>query len=194
MRRLAPSQMRQLALRANHGPSRCLRASRGYSTETAPAPPPLLSKLKADLKTAMRAKDAPRLSVLRSVLAATTNAAKTSSPIATDLQLIALLRKTARGNQEAIEEAKKANRADLVDKEEAQVKVIDEYIAESGVQVLSEEEIRVLVQDTISQGQQEGKDSNQIFKELMSSKWVPEGKLVDKATLGRIATELVRKK
>lgn len=192
MRQLASSQTRQSVLRTQTT-SRCLRISRCYySTETAPAPPPLLSKLKTDLKTAMRAKDAPRLTVLRNVLAATTNAAKTSSPIKTDIQLIALMRKTARGNQEALEEAKAANRPDLVEKEEAQLQVINEYVAGAGVKIVEDEELRALVEEVVQRS--EGKKQGEITKELMSKDWSAEGKFVDKGALVKMLQEVMQKK
>ncbi|KAF3767675.1 GatB/YqeY domain-containing protein, partial [Cryphonectria parasitica EP155] len=152
-------------------------------------PPPLLSKLKADLKTAMRAKDAPRLSVLRNILAATTNAAKTSSPIRTDGQLIALMRKTARGNHEAREEALKASRQDLVEKEEAQIRVIDEYVAGTGVKVVEEEELRGIVEGVVREAKAGGKKQGEVMKELLGKNWDDEGKYVDKAVLSKIAKE-----
>lgn len=191
MRRLASSSTRQSALRT-HTETRCLRLPRYYSTETAAAPPPLLSKLKSDLKTAMRAKDAPRLAVLRNILAATTNAAKTSSPIKTDVQLIALMRKTARGNQEALDEAKSVNRQDLVEKEEAQLRVIDEYVAGAGIKILEEDELRAIVEEVVQRS--EGKKQGEITKELMSKDWAAEGKYVDKGTLSKMLGEVLQKK
>lgn len=191
MRQLALSQTRQSILRTQTKP-RCLYLSRCYSAEAAAAPPPLLSKLKADLKTAMRAKDAPRLTVLRNVLAATTNAAKTSSPIKTDIQLIMLMRKTAKGNQEALEEAKAANRQDLIEKEEAQLRVIDEYVAGTGVKIVEEDELRAIVEDVVQRS--EGKKQGDITKELMSKDWAAEGKIVDKGALGKLLQEVLQRK
>ncbi|OHE98818.1 hypothetical protein CORC01_05907 [Colletotrichum orchidophilum] len=131
---------------------------RFYSDAAAatPAQPKLLAALKTDLKTAMRAKDAPRLSVLRSVLSATNNAAKTDSPIATDAQLVALLRKTQRATQDAAVQFRAAGRDDLADKEDLQAKVMAEYIAGSGVVTVTEADVRVLIQkaveDTVAAG------------------------------------------
>ncbi|KAJ4414636.1 hypothetical protein N0V82_007819 [Gnomoniopsis sp. IMI 355080] len=191
MRQLAFSQTRQSILRAQNKP-RCLSLHRCYSAEAASAPPPLLSKLKTDLKTAMRAKDAPRLAVLRNVLAATTNAAKTSSPIKTDIQLITLMRKTAKGNHEALAEAKVANRQDLVEREEAQLRVIDEYVAGAGVKILDEDELRAIVEEVVQRN--EGKKQGEITKELMSRDWDAEGKFVDKGVLGKMLQEVLQKK
>lgn len=192
--RLASSQFRQPTLRLGVSP-RCLQTCRQYSAEASPTPP-LLAKFKTDLKTAMRAKDAARLSVLRTILSATNNAAKTSSPIKTDVQLVQLLRKTARGNQEAAEEARAAGREDLIAKEEAQVKIIDEYIADSGVQTLGKDEIRAIVEKVISEVKNEGVDekriSGELFKRLMVKDGPLEGKEVDRTEIAQIAKELTK--
>lgn len=196
MRRLTTSQMRQIAPFARSAPSTItLRLLRAYSTDAPPPPasPPsaLLSQLKTDLKTAMRAKDAPRLTVLRGVLAAVMNAAKTDRPVETDLQLVQLLRKTRRGNEEALEEARRAGRQDLVDREEAQVAVIDGYMAGSGVQVVGEPELRALVETAVAEA---GGDTGKVMKALMSRDWAAEGKLVDKGLLSQIAKEMIKGK
>ncbi|KAI7788472.1 hypothetical protein LA080_010805 [Diaporthe eres] len=194
IQRLASSQFRQPTLRLSASP-RCLQTCRQYSAEASPTPP-LLAKFKTDLKTAMRAKDAARLSVLRTILSATNNAAKTSSPIKTDVQLVQLLRKTARGNHEAAEEARAAGREDLIAKEEAQVKIIDEYIADSGVQTLGKDEIRAIVEKVISEIKNDGVDekriSGELFKRLMAKDGPLEGKEVDRSEIAQIAKELTK--
>lgn len=187
MRRLASSQARLPILRTRTD-LRCLRpVPRFYSIDTESAPPPLLTKLKTDLKTAMRAKDAPRLAVLRTILAAITNASKTSKPVQTDMQLIALMTKTARGNQEALAEAKAANRQDLVDKEDAQLKIIQEYVAGAGVKIVEEEELTAYLEEVVQRSQ--GKKQGEIMKELMSKDFAAEGKYVDKMVLAKMLKE-----
>ncbi|KAH7030934.1 Yqey-like protein-domain-containing protein [Microdochium trichocladiopsis] len=170
---------------------------RHYSSDL-PPPPPLLQKLKADLKTAMRAKDAPRLTVLRSVLAATLNASKTATPITTDAQLIALLRKTQRGNEEASAEARQANRADLVEKEEAQIRVLEEYVAGSGVEEVTDEQLRLVVRGVVSAMTSEGEVTaggkakmGEVMKTLLAPGGPLEGKSVDKAQVARAVKEVV---
>jgi uncharacterized protein len=194
IQRLASTQFRQSTLRLGVG-SRCLQSCRPYSAEASPAPP-LLAKIKTDLKTAMRAKDAARLSVLRTVLSATNNAAKTSSPIKTDVQLVQLLRKTARGNREAAEEARAAGREDLIEKEEAQVKIIDEYIAASGVQSLNKDEMTDIVGKVLSEIKGEGVDekrvSGELFKRLMAKDGPLDGKEVDRSEIAQIVKELAK--
>jgi uncharacterized protein YqeY len=106
------------------------------------------------MKTAMQNKDANRLSVLRAILAQTLNASKTSSPINTDIQLLALLRKSANAGRAASEEFRGAGRQDLADKEDLQVSIMEEYAG--GVETLGEEEIRSAVQGVVDKLKGEG--------------------------------------
>ncbi|KAL9942725.1 hypothetical protein D7B24_001671 [Verticillium nonalfalfae] len=121
------------------------------AADAAPSTPPFLATLKADLKTAMRAKDAQRLAVLRAIITTTNNAAKTDSPIATDAQLIALLRRNMRANLDAAEQARAAQREDLAEKEDAQAKVLQDYIENSGVKQVTEAEVVELISRTIDE-------------------------------------------
>ena len=171
-----------------------LRVARAYSSEA--PPPPLLSKLKDDLKTAMRAKDTNRLAVLRGVLAATLNASKTDKPVKTDAQLVNLLQKSARKSQEAADEARAAGREDLVEKEEAQKRILDEYAAGSGVRELGEAEIRQLVESTKAALLAEGVDqkalAGQVSKNLLAQGGPLEGVLGGRKEAVRIIMETCR--
>ncbi|KAL9488170.1 hypothetical protein ACSS6W_000447 [Trichoderma asperelloides] len=141
-------------------------ASRFYSAD-ADAPPPLLQKLKGELKTAMRAKDAPRLSVLRSIMSANLNASKTSSPIRTDVQLVALIRKLQKSAQDAVADAQAAGRDDLVEKENQQISILDEYVAGSGVQSLGEAEIKALINEAIDSAKGAGTAGKSLMGDVM---------------------------
>ncbi|CAG8971300.1 hypothetical protein HYALB_00001467 [Hymenoscyphus albidus] len=127
---------RQLLFRASR------LARRSYATDTSSTPPMLL-KLRTDLKTAMRAKETPRLTVLRALLASTLNASKTSTPITTDLALRALILKHVSASQAAISDFQKASREDLVRKEEDQIKILEEYAG--GVEMMGVGEVREVV-------------------------------------------------
>ena len=166
------------------------------SSDSAPPPPPLLQKIRGDLKTAMRAKEATRLGVLRSVLAATLNASKTATPINTDAQLVALLRKMARASQDAAEEFRGAGRGDLEQKEQEQIKILDEYVAGSGVQAVSEDELRFIIGEAMAAITTEGKGQTQakagnVMKKLLAPGGPLEGKSVDKAELAQLVKKVV---
>ncbi|OAA52910.1 Aspartyl/glutamyl-tRNA amidotransferase subunit B-related protein [Cordyceps fumosorosea ARSEF 2679] len=181
--RLAPTTVRA-------GPRLLPRATRPYSStaDDLPTPPPLLQKLKGDLKTAMRAKDANRLSVLRAVMAGNLNASKTASPIRTDVQLVALMRRLAKGAEEAAAEARAAGRADLADKEDAQGAILAEYVQGSGVAAPDEAELRAAVEAAVAEvGGEAGKTAmGEVMKKLGVAL---EGKDVDKKALA----EMVKK-
>lgn len=175
---------------------RCLGA-RFYSSEEAPPPPPpLLAKLKGDLKTAMRAKDAPRLAVLRAVLAATLNASKTASPIRTDQQLVALLRRQARTQKESVEEFRGAGREDLAEKELSQIRVLEEYAEGSGVQTVGEAELRGILEAAKAELAAEGTTGKSALGEMMRRLFAPggplEGKDVEKGEVSRLVKEIMQ--
>lgn len=99
----------------------CLRYS---STTTEPV---VLPRLQADLKAALRAKNKPALSTIRSLQAEIINASKTAKPIETDGALYSLIQKQIKGITTAIEEFHAAKRDDLVQKEQAQLDVLQKY-------------------------------------------------------------------
>ena len=171
------------------------RCSRFYSSEEAP-PPPLLAKLKGDLKSAMRAKDAPRLAVLRSVLSATLNASKTASPVRTDQQLVALLRKQAKTQRDSVEEFRGAGREDLAEKEMSQIKVLEEYAEGSGDETVGEEELRGIIEATKAELAADGANGKSALGETMKRLFAPggplEGKDVEKAEVSRLVKEIMQ--
>jgi uncharacterized protein YqeY len=179
---------RQLRIPSSTSPSR------RYSSE--PPPPPLLAKLKGDLKSAMRAKDAPRLAVLRSVLSATLNASKTASPIRTDQQLVALLRRQAKTQKLAADEFRGAAREDLAEKEESQIRVLEEYAESSGVQTVSGDELRGIVEAMKADLAAEAITGHKALPESMKRLFAPggplEGKDVAKAEVAGMVKDVIQ--
>ena len=150
-----------------------------------------MQKLKGDLKTAMRAKDAPRLSVLRAIMSASLNASKTSSPIRTDVQLVALIRRIQKTAQDAAADAKAAGREDLVEKENLQIRILDEYLAGSGVQTLGEAELTALIQEAIDASKNAGTATKSLMGDVMKRlSGALEGKDVDKKAISNLVKQL----
>ncbi|GAB0137703.1 hypothetical protein EsDP_00005959 [Epichloe bromicola] len=167
------------------------RAHRCHSTATEDAPPPFMQRIKADLKTAMRAKDAPRLSVLRAIMSASLNASKTSNPIRTDVQLVALIRRIQKSSQDAVSDAEAAGREDLVDKENEQIRILDEYLAGSGVRTLGEAELKTLIQDAIEASKNAGTATKSLVGDVMKRlAGALEGKDVDRKAVAGSVKEL----
>ncbi|KAK3390393.1 Yqey-like protein-domain-containing protein [Podospora didyma] len=189
LRNLGRPTLRQTCPTTRWSSSICLRMPprANYSSE-APSVSPLLAKIKGDLKTSMRNKDATRLAVVRSVLAATLNASKTAKPVETDVQLVALLRKLSKMSQDSSSEFREAGREDLVEKEEAQARILDEYIASSGFESIGDAQLREIM--TATQEELDGKGG---VKELMVKLFAPGGPLygkdVSRADVAKMAKE-----
>ena len=127
------------------------------------------------------------MNVLRAILAETTNAAKTSSPFKTDLQLLSLLRRRAAASKAAAQEFDSAKREDLRDKELAQAVVMEEYA--SGVQTMGEEEITGIIQDVIHKTKASGQSVSMgsLLKAVLGPGGALDGKPVENATVAKLA-------
>ncbi|KKF96007.1 Altered inheritance of mitochondria protein 41 mitochondrial [Ceratocystis platani] len=158
-----------------------------YSTAT--DGPALLGMIKSDLKTAMRAKDAPRLAVLRAIMSATLNASKTASPIKTDVQLVALLRKNVAASKDAAAQFKGAGREDLEAKELGQVAILEAYIANSGVQSVGLEQLKSMIAEKIEEAKAAGAKSlvGEVMKRMSAEL---EGKDVDKKEVSALVKQM----
>jgi uncharacterized protein len=126
---------------------------------------PIHEKLTDNLKSAMKSGDKPRVEVLRFVLAGVQNAQKEKNVkqpgvALTDDEVVALLQKEAKRRKEAVELFRQGKREDLVEKEEADLVVIAEYLPAE----LSREEIEKIVSDLHGQGFDE---FNTLMREAM---------------------------
>ncbi len=136
----------------------------------------------------MRAKDTNKLAVLRTLLAQTLNASKTNSPILTDMHMLALIKKNQAASSTAAAEFLAAGRHDLAEKEQAQLKVYDEY--SSGVELMAEEDIKKAVQGVVDELKAAGGKlaQGEVMKNVLK---VVEGKNVDKGQVAKIIKELI---
>jgi uncharacterized protein len=95
-----------------------------------------------DMKSAMRAKEADRLSTIRMLLAAIKQKEVDERITLDDPAVIAIVDKLIKQRKDSIAAFSQAGRTDLVDKETAEVKVLEGYLP----QRLSAEEIAAEVQ------------------------------------------------
>jgi uncharacterized protein YqeY len=110
----------------------------------------LLERVDSDLKNAMRAKDATRLSVLRMLKAALKNAAIEKSGAdaqINDAEAIQVIRKQVRQRQDSIEGFEKGGRAELVAKEKEELSILQSYLPRP----MSAEEVADVVGETIAE-------------------------------------------
>lgn len=169
--------------------SQCRRYATPASSD--PPAPPLLLKLRTDLKSAMRAKDTPRLNVLRSLLAEVTNAAKSPNPVKTDMQLLSMLRKRQAAAKAASAEFKAAGREDLVEKEQGQVDILNEYAG--GVETMTVEDVKAAIKSTIDELKAKTPDlkAGPVMKAIFAPGGSLDGKNVEKSMVPGIVKELL---
>lgn len=137
----------------------------------------MIQRITDDLKVAMKSGDHARVEALRFMLAGLKSAekdkfAKDPSATLTDEEAVAVLQKEVKRRRESIELFKKGNRADLVEKEEADLRVIAEYVPKE----LSQEEVEKVVDELYAKG---FSDFNALMRESMKElKGRADGKLV----------------
>jgi len=94
--------------------------------------PMLHSRIKDEIKTALRAREALRLSVLRSMLAAFVNelvaTKRTPQGELTDEEALAVTTRLARQRKDSIEQFRAGKREDLAVKEEAELGILETYL------------------------------------------------------------------
>ena len=146
----------------------------------------IAQKIQEDLKTAVKAQDKPRVSVLRMVLNALKNAELEEREELSDEKELAVIASYARRIKESIEEFRKAERPDLVAKESAELAVVLSYLPEQ----MSDEEIRREAARVIADiGAVSPRDMGRVMGEMMKRF---KGK-VDGAAVNRVVSELLGK-
>ncbi|MBX3618572.1 MAG: GatB/YqeY domain-containing protein [Rhizobacter sp.] len=101
----------------------------------------LKDQITEDMKTAMRAKDAPRLLTIRGLLAALKQKEVDERVVLDDAAVIAIVDKLIKQRKDSIAQFSTAGRTDLVDKETAELAVLESYLP----QRLSADEINAEV-------------------------------------------------
>jgi uncharacterized protein YqeY len=125
----------------------------------------LEERLAADLREAAKNRDAPRRSALRLVLAGKKNAEKARGAPLDDSGVIDVIAREAKQHRESITEFTKGNRQDLVDRQEAELAVLLEYLP----QQMSREEIVAAARQAIEQvGARGPGDKGKLMAQLMS--------------------------
>jgi uncharacterized protein YqeY len=88
----------------------------------------LKDRVTEDMKTAMRARDAERLSTIRMLLAACKQREVDERIVLDDAAVIGLVDKLIKQRKDSIAAFQQGGRADLADKEAAEVKVLEAYL------------------------------------------------------------------
>lgn len=121
----------------------------------------LKQRITADLTAAMKNRDAERTSTLRMVKAALQNREIEKGDALDDEEMTKLLRSLVKQRRDSVEQYEKAGRQELVDKERAEIAVIEAYLPQSA----SREEIEKAVAEAISEtGASSPRDMGAVMK------------------------------
>jgi uncharacterized protein YqeY len=143
-------------------------------------------KLQAALKEAMVNKDNTRRDVIRMSLNALKQVEIDTQKHLSAEEALAVLQKEAKKRRESIDDAEKAGRSEVADREKMELSILEEFLPKQ----LSREQIEALAREAIAQsgatsandmgkvmgvlmpkvkGQADGKLVNQVVRELLSS-------------------------
>ncbi len=132
----------------------------------------------------MKAQDAQRTSTLRMVKAAMMNRKIEKGSELDDDEMQKLLRSLVKQRRDSIEQYEKAGRQELVDKEQAEIAVIETYLP----QAASAAEIEAAVTAAIAEtGASSMKDMGKVMKTVQAA-------LADKNADGKAVSEIVKAK
>ena len=108
----------------------------------------LAERIDSDLKDAMRAKEAGKLSVLRGLKSALKYAAiEKADADLDDAAAVQVIRKQVKQRQDSIESFEKGGRPELAAKEKEELEILNAYLPKG----LSAEELSALVRETIAE-------------------------------------------
>ena len=112
----------------------------------------LKDRITEDMKTAMRAKDAPRLLTIRGLLAAMKQREVDERIVLDDAAVIGILDKLVKQRKDSIAQFGAGGRQDLVDKETAELHVLEAYLPQRLDAAATEAEVARIVAETGATG------------------------------------------
>jgi hypothetical protein len=144
----------------------------------------LTEQVNADIATAMKAKSSARLSALRMLKAAIMNKEVEKGRALDDPEVVQVVTSLVKQRRDSIEQFSKAGRTDLVDKETAEIAVLEAYLPPAA----SAEEIDAAIAAAIAEtGAASARDMGKVMKAVMP-------KLAGRSADGRAVNEAVRRK
>ena len=145
-----------------------------------------LEKINQDITTAMKAKDADRLSTLRMMKTALKNKEleKDKGQTLDEAEASKILQTLLKQRRDSIEQFTKGGRQELADKEAAEMKVIEEYLPTA----VDEAALAKIVEETIAEmGANSPQQMGLVMKAVMA-------RLVGQTVDGKIVSGLVKAK
>ncbi len=125
----------------------------------------LKEQIKADIKDAMRAKDVTKRDTLRNLNAAIKQIEVDERRDLSDGDVEAILTKYLKQREDAKAQFKEAGRDDLVEKEDAEIAIVKQYLPEP----LSDDELKALLKEVIEEvGATSMKDMGKVMGAIKS--------------------------
>jgi len=144
----------------------------------------LKERITGDMTAAMKSKEAARLSTLRMVKAAVQNREIEKGGELSDEELTKLLQSLVKQRRDSFEQYEKAGRAELAEKERAEIAVIEGYLP----QAATREEIERAVEEAAAEtGASSMKEMGALMKAALA-------KLAGRNADGRVVSEVVKSK
>lgn len=137
-----------------------------------------LDRLTADMKTAMKAREQDKLTVLRMIISDIKKKAEAEGDLSDEAEL-AILQKAVKTRADTIEQATAAGRDEIAAREQREVEMIEGYLPEQ----MSAEEVEAKVREVAAEiGFEGNKDRGRFMKEWMSRyRGLADGRVVQKA-------------
>ena len=144
----------------------------------------LREQIIADLTASMKAQDAPRTSTLRMVKAAMMNRKIEKGAELDNDEMLKLLRSLVKQRRDSVEQYELAGRKDLVDKEQAEIVVIESYLPQPATEAEIQQAVAAAIADT---GASSIKDMGKVMKATQAA-------LAGKNADGKLVSEIVKSK
>ena len=144
----------------------------------------LVEDVSTAITDAMRRKDAARLSALRMLKAALMNKNVEKGRDLDDSEALQVVSALVKQRRDSIDQFRKGGRQDLVDKEAAELAILDAYLPPAADPALVEQAVVAAIAETSATS---AKDIGKVMKAAMA-------RLTGQTVDGKVVNELVRKK
>ena len=143
----------------------------------------LQEKIQSHMAEAMRSKDSLRLSVLRMMKTAVKNKEVEKMKTLDEAEVLAVLSSLVKQRRDSVEQFRSGGREELAQKEEAEIKVLEEYLPAAA----SEADIRSAIDAAVLQtGAASVKDMGKVMKAALA---LLAGKSADGARVSQLVKE-----
>lgn len=123
----------------------------------------LKEQLEKEMKEAMKARDTFKLGVVRFLLAQIKNKEIDLRKSLTDEEIYKIIQTLVKQRKESIAFSEKAQRGDLVEKEKAELAILEGYLPKA----LTDEEIKAIINEVVKELNATKKDFGSVMKALM---------------------------